>query len=165
MINSEEYQEPNWGHTTLMEVMFMKNIISPEKGLTTEQMVDVLDGDELSSKLILQHLVTEGFFKKTGNVYYLSELGVRHAKKRILTFDESLKKWKEGKVDDFQIKLILNTRLNFMERIDALNKKNENISTNITKEDQQEVPIRDEIEFLKKRIAGLEKKFERLKEI
>jgi hypothetical protein len=165
MINSEEYQEPNWAHTTLMEVMFMKNITSPEQGLRTEQMVYVLGEDELNSRLILEHLMTEGFFKKAGNVYYLSELGVRHAKKRILTFDESLKEWKQGKANDFQIKLILNARLNFMERIDALNKKKENISTNITKDDQQEVPIIDEIESLKKRIAELEKKFERLKEI
>ena len=152
----QNYKEPYWTHTTLMESMFFQGITSIRKALTLMQMSYVLGENETNTTLILNHLVSEKFLKNEGFMYYLDELGIHHAKKRIKTFEENLKLWKEGKFQDWQVKLITDLREKFSSRIkDVKSKKIKaklNTSTN-------------ELEDLKKRIAILEEKFNKMKEI
>ncbi len=143
-----------WTHTTLMEAMFFQKITSIRNALTLMQMSYVLGENETNTTLILNHLVNEKFFKNIGFKYYLDELGIHHAKKRIDTFNENLKLWKEGKFQDWQIKLITDLREKFSSRIRDVKNKKKNETTDS-----------DDLEDLKKRVSVLEEKFKKMKDV
>jgi len=150
----DDYREPMWTYTTLMESMFFQEITSIRKALTLMQLSYVLGENETNTTLILNHLVNEKFLKNEGFMYYLDELGIHHAKKRIEAFDQVLKDWKEGKFQDWQIKLITDLREKFSDRIkDVKSKKT------------KETVDSSDFEDLKKRVSDLEEKFNKLKEI
>ena len=151
------YQEPNWWLTICMEALYLSGIYHSRKALTQEQMTYVLGENQLNSAIILLAMVQGGFLKGEGKMYYLSELGVHHAKKRLASFEERLKDNKEnGKHEDFQIRSILNERYKLLERISDLLKPPENTLPK-DKKGRKLPPTRPEFEKLEKRVEELEK--------
>jgi len=100
--------------------------------------------------MILDNLVDERFFKRTAKSYYLDDLGVFHAKKRMNTFEESVKESKGNSEKEGLVNFILDARESFMKRIDEARKS----------------PVsKDSGTTLEERVSELERKFNMLSEI
>jgi len=100
--------------------------------------------------MILDNLVDERFFKRTAKSYYLDDLGVFHAKKRMNTFEESVKESKGNSEKEGLVNFILDARESFMKRIDEVTK------SSISK---------DKLATLEERVSELERKFNMLGDV
>jgi hypothetical protein len=159
-----DYKEPNWFLTCCMEALYLSGIYHLKKALTHEQMIYALGENPLNSTLLLNTMVDGGFLKGEGRMYYLSELGVHHAKKRLGTFEEVLREHKEGKYQDFQLRSILNARYKVLDRINDVLKPAESTLPR-DRTGRKPAPTRTEFEKLEKRVEELEKRIEKLKSL
>ncbi len=161
----QNYQEPYWSHTSLMESMFLREIASAQKALRIEQMAYVLGDNELNTRLILDHLIEEGFLKKEAQSYYLDKLGIHHAKRRLGTFRESLIEWRAGKVEDWKIGMLLSLYEKYIGRIKEIQEGKTLEGAKPTEEAKQVKAPTGKLEDLESRISQLEEKFKRMKDI
>lgn len=110
----------------------------------------IMEENDLTTSLVLNHLKNEGFFKFGPKGWYLSDQGIFHAKLRIKTFDDNIE---AGKVEQWSIDLNRGIRNKFLKRIDDL------------REERIPSTPKSRIESLERRVKQLEDKFEKMKEI
>ena len=150
MKSEPKYDEPLWNYTTLMEAMLLKGIKTVGNSLSFNQMIYVFNTSDIDTQMVLNHLVDERFFKRTAKGYYLDDLGVFHAKKRMNTFEESVKESKGNSEKEGLVNFILETRERFMQRIDEATKSSIGKRSSPT---------------LEERVSELERKFNMLGDV